>query len=181
MASTPASAQQTVAQLVPWEVHRECEQFLVHEADLLDANRMWEWLALLTEDISYRMPIRITRERSKGPGFSETVGHFDDDYGVLRTRVQRLDSEYAWAEDPPSRTRRFVTNVRVGAGDSDGEYRVRSNLLVYRGRYDSADHHLISAERDDVLRRVDGRLKLARRVIYLDQTTVATHNLAILL
>lgn len=55
---------------------------------------------------------------------------------------------------------------------------VRSNLLVYRSRGDRPDHDLLAAERHDVLRRVDGDLRLARRVVVLDSTVVPTLNLA---
>jgi len=161
------------------EAHWECESFLFHEAELLDDNRVREWFGLLTDDLAYEMPIRMTRERQKGGGFSERAFHMLEDHGSMKTRVDRLDSEYAWAEDPPSRTRRFVTNVRVDEGERADEFEVRSNLLVYRGRYDAPAHQLISCERRDTLRRVDGALMLARRVVLLDQTTVATHNLAI--
>ena len=92
--------------------HHEIEQFLFHEAECLDDNRIREWFELLTEDIDYKCPIRVTRERAAGPGFSEEGMHFDEDWGMLEVRVERLETEYAWAEDPPSRTRRLVSNVR---------------------------------------------------------------------
>jgi 3-phenylpropionate/cinnamic acid dioxygenase small subunit len=163
------------------EIERACERFLFHEAELLDDNRVHDWFELIAEDIDYRLPVRITRERAAGHGFSDTAWHMRENHASLHTRVRRLDSEYAWAEDPPSRTRRLVTNVRVRAGAGDDEYAVRSNLLVYRSRYDADAHQIIAGERHDVLRGVGGRLKLARRDILLDQATLATHNLAIFL
>jgi len=39
--------------------------------------------------------------------------HFDEDRYSLEKRVERLEGDHAWTEDPPSRARRFVTNVRV--------------------------------------------------------------------
>lgn len=36
----------------------EVEDFLWHEADILDDFRYEEWLDLLTDDVSYWMPIR---------------------------------------------------------------------------------------------------------------------------
>ena len=41
------------------------------------------------------------------------MGHFDEDLYSLRKRVQRLTTDHAWTEDPPSRTRHFVTNIRT--------------------------------------------------------------------
>lgn len=162
------------------ELWFEVQSFLVHEAQLLDENRLHDWLDLLADDIRYRIPIRITRERSAGPGFSKVGFHMDEDKGMLKTRVGRLDTEYAWAEDPPSRTRRYVTNVRVGGVDSDG-IDVRSNLLVYRGRHGMGGDQLIGGERADRLRRRGDALEIVARTVYLDQTTLRTHNLAIFL
>ena len=74
-----------------------------------------------------------------------------EDHGSLEARVARLETEYAWAEDPPSRTRRLVSNIRVEAGEAEGTLRAKSNLLIYRGRYDSPSYNLIAGERQDVL------------------------------
>ena len=168
-------------ELISAEEERECVHFLVDEAELLDDNRVREWLALLTPDIDYRVPVRVTRERTAGKGFSDANFHMKDDYGTLKARVDRLHTEYAWAEDPPSRLRRFVTNFRVRRGQADGEYAVKTSILVYRGRLDAAAHDLICADRHDVLRRGADGLMLARRLVLLDHTTLATSNLAFFL
>jgi len=159
----------------------EVQQFLVHEAELLDDYRERDWLALLTEDVEYAIPVRVTKERAAGKGFSAHAFHMQEDFGMLETRIERLETEYAWAEDPPSRTRRCVSNVRLDGGESADELLVKSNLLLYRNRGDAPTHQLICCERHDVLRRVDGALRLARRDVYLDQATLGTHNLAIFL
>jgi 3-phenylpropionate/cinnamic acid dioxygenase small subunit len=163
------------------DLYRECTDFLVREAEYLDDNRMREWLELLHRNVVYRMPIRVTRERAAGPGFSETSWHLNETWGSLETRVARLESEYAWAEDPPSRTRRFVTNFRIEPRDGEDEANVRSNILLYRGRYDSPAFQFLSAERHDVLRLVDSDWKLLERLVLLDHTTLGTQNLAVFL
>ena len=45
------------------------------------------------------------------------MAHFDEDRYALDKRVERLLTEHAWTEDPPSRTRHLVTNVRTFATD----------------------------------------------------------------
>jgi 3-phenylpropionate/cinnamic acid dioxygenase small subunit len=157
-----------------------CMQFLQREAELLDDNRIDDWFALIDPEIDYRVPIRTTRERVHGGGFSADGYHMLEDYNSLATRVERLSSEYAWAEDPPSHTRRLVTNVRVGAADRDGLH-VRSNLLICRARYDQVEYQLLAGERHDVLRRTASGLRLGKRLVLLDQTSLHTHNLAIFL
>jgi 3-phenylpropionate/cinnamic acid dioxygenase small subunit len=52
-----------------------------------------EWLQLLHPEIDYRVPVRVTRERAHGAGFSEAGWHMLEDWDSLETRVLRLDSE----------------------------------------------------------------------------------------
>lgn len=160
-----------------WEVY----SFLVQEAELLDERREREWLELFTDDAEYLMPVRVNRERGEGDGFSEEAFYFEETRGSLELRVRRLETEYAWAEDPPSRTRHFVTNIRVAQGEEEDEVAVRTNLLLYRSRGSEPHHDLLSAERKDVLRKEDGQWKLRRRVILLDHSVLETHNLSVFL
>jgi len=125
------------------------------------------------------MPIRrtttvkeIANEFTK-PG---SMAYFDDDKKMLALRVQRLQVGRAWAEDPPSRTRHIVTNVRVLEVDGD-EIDVGLNFQLYRTRLDSEEDSWIG-RREDRLRRVDGAFKLARRHIYLDQTVILAQNMS---
>src|SRR5919198_2962066 len=155
----------------------EVVTWLDTEAALLDDGRLEEWLALLTEDVGYTMPVRLTRERGSGSDSHAGTPHFDDDAQTLRMRVERLKTEFAWAEDPPSRTRRFVTNVRPQP-TADG-VDVRSYLLLYRNRGDDSGAELISAERHDHLRRTTDGLRLSRREVRIDQSTLGVRNLAL--
>lgn len=164
-----------------FQLRLECEEFLFREAELLDDQRLHEWLELLTDDIEYRVPRRLMRERgSEQSAFSEDGYLYREDLGTLTTRVNRYDREYAWAENPPSRTRRFVSNVRAH-DESNDEIRVKSNLMLYRSQGDTTEHDLLVGEREDLLRRVGGSLKLARRTVHLDQTILATRNLSFFL
>jgi 3-phenylpropionate/cinnamic acid dioxygenase small subunit len=157
----------------------EVMTWLNREAELLDTGQLEPWLALLTDDIRYTMPIRLTRERGEGPDVDFGAPHFHEDMGTLRMRVERLKTEFAWAEDPPSRTRRFVTNVRprVVAEGID----VRSYLLLYRSRGDATTAELVSAERHDLFRRTATGLRLQRREVLIDQASLAMRNLAVML
>lgn len=164
-----------------FEQRLECEEFLYEEAELLDNQDLHEWLDLLTEDIDYKVPRRVTRERDADQSeFSDESYLYREDIGTLTTRVNRYDREYAWAENPPSRTRRFVSNVRVHEESGDALH-VKNNLLLYRNQGDTTEKDLIVGEREDVLRRVDDDLKLAQRTVYLDQTILATRNLSFFL
>ena len=166
---------------VPDTAIREITEWLFQEAELLDAGSYREWLALATEDLHYVVPIRVTREREADTDVLAGMTHMDDDWDAMEMRVLRLDTEYAWAEDPPSRSRHFITNVRVSESEVEGEYLVKSNLLLYRTRSDTPTFDILSGERTDTLRRVDEGLRLAKRVVLLDQSTVMTHNLALIM
>jgi phthalate 3,4-dioxygenase beta subunit len=110
------------------------------------------------------------------------MGHFDEDMYALRKRVQRLATDHAWTEDPPSRTRHFVTNVRTFSSDGEGDdLRVESALLLFRSRGDTREASLISAGRTDLLRATADGLRLARREITVDESVLRTQNLAVFL
>jgi len=158
----------------------EVEQFLYHEAALLDERRYHEWLDLFTEDTRYWMPIRSTRLR--GQEATELTGegehaYFDDDKHLLAMRVEKLDTGYSWSEDPPSRTRHLVTNVRVRSGEREGDVRVDCCFIVYRTRL-ALDEDLWVGRREDLLRQVDGSWRIASRKIILDQTVLKSKNLS---
>jgi 3-phenylpropionate/cinnamic acid dioxygenase small subunit len=164
-------------------VYNQILQFLYVEARLLDETRLREWGDTLAKDLIYTAPLRETRPVSQqAASVVRTMQHYHDDWRSVMGRIVRLTgTKSAWAEDPPSRTRRLVTNVLVEATDKPDEYSVRSYLLVTRSRFNFDEFDLISAERRDVL-RVDGEsFKLARREILLDQAVLGTPNLAIFL
>ena len=157
----------------------EAEQFLYAEAALLDNRRLDEWLELLTDDVHYWMPIRrTTTAKEVEREFTEPGGmaFFDDDRSTLAMRVQRLAVGRAWAEDPPSRTRRLLSNVQIVGAQGD-EIETTCNFQLYRTRLASEEDSWIG-RREDVLRRVDGHLKLARRHIYLEQTVILAQNMS---
>jgi 3-phenylpropionate/cinnamic acid dioxygenase small subunit len=156
-------------------------EFLVREAELLDNNQLREWLVeCVAEDIVYEVPLRVTRERAADREFSEQAWYMKEDRASLEVRVERLYTSFVWAEDPPSRTRRFVTNVRVAAALVPGEVDVKSNLLMFHGRYDTADRFVVG-ERHDVLRSIGGSWRLARRRVLLDHTTLDISALSVFL
>lgn len=159
-------------------LYRQVVEWLHLEAELLDDRREREWLEhMVSRSIIYQVPVRTTVERSRGLGFLEGTFHLDERYGSLNSRIARNESGYAWAEDPPSRCRHHVSCIRAGKL-IDGTVSVRSNVLIYRTRQDYTTPQILSAERQDVLRLEDGVLRLAKRVVLLDMTAIASHNLA---
>jgi biphenyl 2,3-dioxygenase beta subunit len=157
------------------------QHFLYEEAALLDQLRFDEWLERCAADIRYWMPAQTNRERHDRHltiGGPEDLPMFEETYDHLHQRVRRLATNQAWAEQPPSRTRRLVTNIRVSDGIAGG-VRAASNLLLYRTRHD-ADVQIFVASREDELRPHDAhRWQIVTRTIVLDATTVPGHNLSV--
>jgi len=160
------------------------EEFLYHEAELLDERRYEEWLDLFTEDARYWMPMRrnvpadapareFTREGAD-------VNWFDEGKDTLTRRVKQIRTGVHWAEQPPSRICHMVSNVQIlgasPAGPSPAEVAVKSRFLIYRNRVET-ETDLLVGKREDLLRRVDGSWRIARRKIVLDQSVLLAKNL----
>jgi 3-phenylpropionate/cinnamic acid dioxygenase small subunit len=158
----------------------EVHHLLVAEAELLDDRRFDEWLGLFTDDVEYVAPVRVLK-KNPGPDVMDANLLFDENRASLTLRVKRLATDVAWAEDPPSLTRRMVSNIRVQPGSAEGELEVKSNLLLFRSRGDGGSHDIIAGQREDTLRRIDGALRIARRRIVVDQASLGTKNLAVFL
>jgi biphenyl 2,3-dioxygenase subunit beta len=166
------------------ELRHRIEDFLYFEAELLDDRKLREWLDLLTDDVRYWMPLRhnplerpedLSDELAKpGDGY-----YFDDDRQSLRVRVERVYAKNAWAEMPPSRTRHFISNVRIKS-DNGSELEVHSNFLVYRTRMET-DQDIFVGTKRDILRRVNDSFRIAKRTIILDQAVLNAKNISIFL
>ena len=163
------------------ELQFEIEQFLYAEAAMLDAREYRAWLDLWSDDCSYWMPIRrtvtladIDREFTRRGSMS----FFDEDKRTLAMRVAKMESGSSWSEDPPSRTRHFVSNIRIVAV-AGNEYTVELAFHLYRSRLDTEESAWVG-RRIDTLRRVACALKLCGREIYLDQTLIRATNMSTL-
>jgi 3-phenylpropionate/cinnamic acid dioxygenase small subunit len=165
------------------ELQLELERFLFEEAALLDRHEYRDWLALFAEDLVYRMPVTTNdHEQATGvpPESVEQAYFFHDDLRTLTQRVKRLETGKGWAEMPPSRTRRMISNVMPKPADIAGEWDVECNFLLYRSRLER-QVDLFVGTRSDRLRRnaADRSWKIARRHIMLDQATLLANNLSI--
>jgi 3-phenylpropionate/cinnamic acid dioxygenase small subunit len=160
----------------------ELMPFYVREAWLLDDRKLAEWLDLFTDDVLYFMPRRKNVPRREAHRELTPLGDLailEEDKRYLEMRVARLETGMAWAEDPPSRTRHLVGNLEV-TPLARGEVQARTAFLVYRSHLET-DHQLLSGYREDVLRKVQGAWKIARRTIVLDANVLLDKNLSVFL
>lgn len=146
----------------------EAEDFLYHEAALLDAWKLDEWLALLTDDARYLVPSNDAPDGAAG----SILFTIADDMARIRGRVTRLKDPQAHAEFPHSRTRRMITNVRIvegppPSGMDEGEIAVEANFTVHRFRRGGEASQYVGRYRYR-LRIVDGTPRIALREAILD-------------
>jgi 3-phenylpropionate/cinnamic acid dioxygenase small subunit len=160
--------------VVTWEQKSAIEDFLYREAMLLDEYRYEEWLALFTEDAEYLVPLR-----EQVQGDVEPAGHplIKDDKTMLMTRIAKDATGLAHVEVPRSMTSRVISNVIVDDGASPDEVRVFCNFVVRQARK-LRDEAWWVGRRRDVLRRVDGSWKIARREVILD-TSILPRGISI--
>lgn len=159
------------------ELYGRVVEFQNAEAEILDTYAYMKWVELFTEDVAYRMPVRTTQFLVDGEGFHD----FDfivDDRQTLFTRAKRLETEFAWAETPPSRTRHFIGNLRLTSDADTGELAVRNNFLITRTRQD-LDYQMFTGTRHDRLVPDGDSFKIRRRTVLVDQTVITGTNLSI--
>ena len=166
----------------------EVQQWLYREARLLDARRYDQWLGLMDDEVRYRVPSRSYVQQGNSQDFAtwavdreldgaEALPLINDDLSGLRSRVARLQSGMAWAETPPSMTRRLVSNVEILDVDAEGRLAVVSTLFLAKNRND--ERVLFTAQRRDRFVRRNGELRLLERYVILDDAVLTSGNLSV--
>lgn len=147
----------------------QIEDFLYYEAALLDQWRLQEWLELLTEEVTYEVPSTDVPDGDP----RQTLFLIADNAERVHARVQQLLGKFAWAENPPSRTRRLISNVQI-LEIADETIRVAANFVVYRIRSGQMDAYVGRYEHTLILR--NGTLKIQRRKAILDLEALQPHG-----
>jgi p-cumate 2,3-dioxygenase subunit beta len=148
---------------------QEVEDLFYKEAALLDEWRLEQWLAMLTDDATYQVPPTDVPEGDP----RETLFIIADDAFRIRSRVKQLLGKSAWAENPHSRTRRIISNVRILRGDGEAIL-VAANFAVYRMRYEFVDIYVGRYEYK--LIRVGNELRIRERRAILDNEALRPHG-----
>lgn len=153
----------------------EIAQLLYREARLLDERRYEEWLALFTHDARYWCP---SGDDNADP--LRQVSIIFDDAARMAERVFRLEHGPAFAQDPPSRTRRLIANVECEGGDGEkAPLVVRSNFLLVAVRRDQQD--VWAGHNEHHLRKEAGAWRFALKKVSLVNNAAPLGNLAFLL
>ena len=142
------------------------EDFLYHEAALLDSWKLDEWLALLTEDATYRVP---SNDRPQSDP-KTALFMIADDIRRIRARVTRLNDPHAHAEYPRSRTRRMISNVRIV---EQQPLRVEANFIVHRFRSNDDVRQYVGLYRYTLV-PANGTFRIQSREAILDAMELAS-------
>jgi 3-phenylpropionate/cinnamic acid dioxygenase small subunit len=161
----------------------QIEQFYFREARLLDDRKFQEWYSLLSEDVRYTIPTRHTpmldpqlRETEAVLNIKQELNHGlepplrDDNYLTLMIRTTRAFKLNAWADNPPPRTRRIVSNLEVYE-TSENRYQTFTNVMMSYSRHDR-NNHIYTFQRQDELIKDNEGFRLSARDIILDWNVV---------
>lgn len=149
----------------------QVEDFLYAEADLLDNWRLDEWLALFDQERGgYYVP---TTDCPPDADPRTTVFLIADDMPKLRSRVEQLLSGLTWAENPRSRTRHIVNNVRI-IGREGEVLLARANFVVYRMRFQNIDPYIGTYHYKLIPN--NGTFKILERRVVLDLEALRPHG-----
>ncbi len=153
-------------------LRHEFEALFIEEAWLLDNDGFEKWLELFDGGTRYWAPVRANVSRGE-EDFDEPhlLAHFDESKETLELRVKRLRTGNAHAEEPPSRTRHFVSNVRILETEGDDRVRVGSNFIVFRSR-PGREEYLFVGTRIDWWQRQNGSWKNLERMIVFDHDVI---------
>ena len=130
----------------------EIEEFLIHEARLLDERRFRDWMGLFTDDGTYWVPAVPDQESPL-----DQASLFYDDRGLMRTRIERLEHPRIHVQTPPSRTAHLVGNALIESIDeAKRECVVGSTVIMVEYRDDQQrifagrQHHRLRREGDQL-------------------------------
>lgn len=152
------------------DIYLSVQRFLSRETDLLDSRAYRDWFSLWTEDLDYRVTAQINQDAAAGACDYAII---EDDAAGLKARIEQIATpKLTHAENPPSLARRFFSGLQVEQGDCPDEYMASANVMVYRTRPELPQGGFYVGTRNDVLRRVNGEWRLARRSVRLDQVVL---------
>ncbi len=140
----------------------EAEDFLFHEADLLDRWQLPDWAALYTEDAVYEVTSPVSTDPETAQP-EKQLFLIADRIDRIRGRATRLMKKSAHAEYPRSKTRHMISNVRIG-GEKDGGTAVRCNFAVFRTKEDNTSIFM-GESNYTIVREGDGLKVKAKRAI----------------
>ena len=154
------------------ELRHEFETVLIDEYWLLDNSQFEDWLDLMSDDIRYWAPVRENLDRGEENFFQpDLLTHFDENKTEMGLRVARLRTGSAHAEEPPSRRRHFVSNIKILEAPDTNKIKVASNFIIFRSRPGHEEHLFVGSRRDQWVRS-NNDWRLQERLIIFDHDII---------
>ena len=161
----------------------EAEQFLFHEASLIDQRRFSEWLELFSPEGRYWVPAN-----SFDINPENHVSLINDSRARLEDRVYRMGLTTMYSQNPLSRTVHMISNVELSASDSDHQS-VSSCFLIGSVREGDWRQNGLGMDSQPVLfgryehslRKEDGHWRILMKKVLLLQNDVPVGNITFLL
>ena len=165
-------------QRVSADVQHQVEHFLYSEAAVLDQEQVSHWVnAMLDPAIRYQMVIRDERHvRDKAQQSARELMIYDDDLFAINLRLRQFETGLQRMMDPGQYIRRFISNIRATAADTDGQFNVVSYGKAYRFRREY-DQDEVVYERNDLICREGDSFRILHRRIDLFQRVIRSKNL----
>ncbi|WP_426243590.1 aromatic-ring-hydroxylating dioxygenase subunit beta [Nocardioides sp. LHG3406-4] len=164
------------------ELRARLMEFLVEESAAIDERRYDDWLAMLSDDFVYAVPVPTAREDLALPQYVEDQYLAHESKSFLQMRFSRTSSDFAWAERPAAFQRHLVGNLRVHAEENDGPHPswvVATNVMVVRSRLPETPTVSSAGRRDIVVETAEG-LRLGQRLVHLDVEVPTDSQLSII-
>ena len=154
---------------MPLLTRSEAEDLLYREARLLDDLRHQEWLAMLDENATYWIPCN-----GEGTDPNREISLVFDDKHRLTDRIGRLQSGLAHAQNPPSKTKRLVSNVQI-ENATENTATILSGFILYELR--RGKERVFAGRYEHRLHLVDGTWKIASKKVVLMNKDEVIDNL----
>ena len=151
-----------------------CRMLLEKEARLLDQNRLDDWLRLYVPECVYWVPAT----EPAGDPRTEIAVCFDDRRRI-EDRIFRLQNEFAWSQQPRSRTARLISNVEVFSTENKNILMLRATFLITE--FQAGDKRTYSGWYGHKIRYENDKWNIVAKQVNLINCDQNLRNLSIIL
>ncbi|NKB20717.1 MAG: aromatic-ring-hydroxylating dioxygenase [Alphaproteobacteria bacterium] len=151
-----------------------CRMLLEKEARMLDQNRLDDWLSLYVPECLYWVPATP----HGGDPRTEIAVCFDDRRRI-EDRIYRLKNEFAWSQQPLSRTARLISNVGAFSTEDKNTLMIRSTFLTTE--FQAGDKRTYTGWYGHKIGFQDGNWKILVKQVNLIDCDQNLRNLSIIL
>lgn len=140
----------------------EIQEFLLHEAALLDARAFDAWLQLLTDDAIYWVP---AEHGQTDP--DRRISLFYDDRSIMNDRIWRLGHPKMFSQVPPAHQVRVISNFTTADAVAADAQRVvvYSKFIMFEHRL--SEQRTFGGDYEHVLVRAGDDWRIARKTVRL--------------